>query len=76
MANRIEINDEQLDNVNGGAITYTWDGKTGSLGMDGNNTYILLDKAAFLNVYNQMFGKYSDLDIIKELRKKGIIKKP
>ena len=76
MANRISINDEQLDNVTGGAITYTWDGKTGSLGLNGKNTYMLLDKAAFLEVYNDLFGKVSDAEIIKTLREKKIIKKP
>lgn len=76
MSDRIEINEEMLDGVNGGAITYTWDGTTGSLGMNGKNTYMLLDKAAFLEVYKSMFGKYSDADIIRELRNKGIIKKP
>jgi len=76
MANRIAINEEQLDNVTGGAITYTWDGKTGSLGLNGKNTYMLLDKAAFLEVYNELFGKVSDAEIIKTLREKKIIKKP
>lgn len=76
MANRIEINDEQLDTVNGGAITYTWDGTQGSLGVNGTNPYILLNKDAFLKVYNEMFGKYNDAEIIKELKKQKIIKKP
>lgn len=76
MSDRIEIKDELLGEVSGGAITYTWDGKQGSLGIDGNNPYILLDKAAFLEVYNDMFGKYTDTQIIKELRNRGIIKAP
>lgn len=76
MSNRIQIDDELLDNVTGGAITYTWDGTQGSLGIDGNNPYVLLDKGAFLEVYNEMFGKYTDTQIIKELRNRGIIKKP
>lgn len=75
MADRIEINEEQLDNINGGAITYTWDGTQGSLGIDGNNVFKLLDKGAFLKVYNEMFGKYNDVEIIKALKAKGIIKK-
>ncbi len=76
MSDKIELHDEELDSVTGGAITYTWDGTQGSLGMNGNNPYILLDKSAFLAVYNEMFGKYSDADIIRTLREKGIIKKP
>lgn len=76
MADRIEIKDEQLDNVSGGAITYTWNGTEGSLGIDGNNIYKLLNKDAFLGVYNDMFGKYTDLEIIKELKARGIVIKP
>ena len=76
MADRIAINEEQLDDINGGAITYTWDGSQGSLGMNGKNIYTLLDKNAFLKVYNEMFGKASDAEIIKTLRAQGIIKKP
>ena len=76
MSEKYEIRDEELDNVTGGAITYTWDGHQGSLGMNGVNKYTLLDKSAFLEVYNEMFGKYSDADIIRTLREKGIIKKP
>ncbi len=73
MSDRIEINDELLGDVSGGAITYTWDGNQGSLGMNGRNPYQLLNKDAFLKVYNEMFGKSSDAEIIKELFKQGII---
>lgn len=76
MSDRTEIKDELLEEISGGAITYTWDGTQGSLGIDGVNKYVLLDKSAFLSVYNEMFGKYSDMDIIRELYKQGIIKKP
>lgn len=73
---KIELRDDELDNVTGGAITYTWNGTEGSLGINGNNPYKLLDKEAFLEVYNKMFGKYNDLEIVKELRNQGIIVKP
>lgn len=76
MSDKYELHDEELDNVSGGRITYTWDGHEGSLGMNGVNKYKLFDKNAFLAVYNEMFGKYSDADIIRRLREKGIIKKP
>ncbi len=76
MANRLEIMDEELDNVSGGKITYTWNGTEGSLGINGNNKYKLLNKDAFVNIYNQMKADYSDADIIKALREQGIIVKP
>lgn len=75
MSDKYEIRDEELDNVTGGAITYTWNGKEGSLGMNGVNKYDLLDKEAFLKIYHEMFGKYSDADIIRRLRSEGIIQK-
>ncbi len=76
MADRISIEEELLDNINGGAITYTWNGQTGSLGIDGKNIYTLHDKEAYLKVYNENFGKKNDLEIIKILKQKGIITKP
>ena len=76
MSDRIEIEDELLDNIDGGAITYTWDGNQGSLGVNGNNPYQLVDKSKFLEIYNDMFGKYNDAEIIKELKKQGVVKKP
>jgi len=76
MSNREPINEQELQQVNGGQITYCWNGKTGSLGMNGVNKYKLLDKEAFLKVYNEMFGQYSDADIIRVLRERGIIVKP
>ena len=76
MSDRSIINDEQLDNVSGGKITYTWDGSEGTLGMNGNNKYKLLDKSKFISIYNEMKDDYSDADIIRELREQGVIKKP
>lgn len=76
MSNREPINDQEVMQVNGGAITYCWDGNKGSLGMNGNNKYELHDKEAFLKIYREMFGQYSDADIIRRLREKGIISKP
>ena len=76
MSDRIEINESELERVSGGEITYCWNGTEGSLGMNGINKYRLLDKDAFLAIYNQMFGTYSDADIIRTLREQGIIVKP
>ena len=73
MADRIAITEDQLENITGGAITYTWNGTEGSLGIDGNNIYKLLNKDAFLNIYNENFGKKTDLEIIKILKAQGII---
>ena len=76
MSKRMIINEEQLDSVTGGKITYTWDGSQGSLGMNGVNKYILLDKNAIIKVYNEMSSDYNDAEIIRALREKHIIVKP
>lgn len=76
MADRIELHEGELDNVSGGQITYTWDGNQGSLGMNGNNKYQLLDKSKFIKIYNEMKADYSDAEIIKALRDQGVIRKP
>ena len=76
MSDRKKLIDEELDNVSGGNITYTWDGDQGSLGMNGVNKYQLLDKNKFVSIYNTMKDEYSDADIIKELRQQGVIRKP
>lgn len=74
---RNEILDEELENVTGGKITYTWssDDHIGTIGLDGNNKFILLDKAAFADYYKSVMGTMSDGAILKQLLNKGIIKK-
>lgn len=75
MANRVEIFDEDLANVNGGRITYTWDGSTGTIGLNGKNNFVLLDKAAFVSYYNSVKDTATDAEVLNTLLKKGIIKK-
>lgn len=76
MGNREVLNDQELDFVNGGRLTYTWDGTTGSFGVNGNNPYILVSKDAYLAYYNEVKDDLSELEIVKNLLKKGIIRKP
>lgn len=51
-----ELSDEMLENVVGGEITYTWDGSQGTIGINGYNPFILLDKDAFISYYNSVKG--------------------
>lgn len=76
MANRVELFDDELDKVTGGKITYTWDGSVGTIGINGNNPYILLDKNAFGAYYSQVKDSMPETQILKNLLAKGIIKKP
>lgn len=70
------ISEEELDNVVGGEITYTWDGSQGTIGINGNNPFILLDKAAFTSYYNSVKGSgITEAQVLNNLLAKGIIKK-
>lgn len=70
-----QLNDDELDMVAGGDITYTWDGSIGSIGLDGNNPFILLDKQAYLDYFNSVHGTMTDGQILTNLYAMGIIKK-
>lgn len=73
---RNAIMDNDLDNVTGGKITYTWDGSTGTIGINNNNAFVLLDKNAFVSYYNSVKGTgIKESEILKNLLAKGIIRK-
>lgn len=78
MSNRIELCDELLNNVTGGKITYTWDESAhiGTIGINDNNPFILLDKDAFVSYYNSVKGTgVTESQVLTALLKRGIIKK-
>ncbi len=72
MANKVELFDEELDAVTGGKITYTWDGSVGTIGMNGNNIYKLVDKEAFVEYYNSVKGTKKNSQILRYLLENGI----
>lgn len=76
MSSRIEINDNDSRNISGGKITYTWDGTQGTIGINGYNNFILLDKDAFGEYYTEVKGYMPEVEILKNLHAMGIIKKP
>ncbi len=73
---KTELFDEDLMDVNGGQITYTWNGESGTIGMNGRNPYILVNKAAFIQYFNSVRGTVSDADILRHLLSEGIAKRP
>ena len=76
MSSREYLLDEELENVTGGKITYTWDGSAGTIGINGNNAFVLLDKDAFVSYYNSVKGTgIKESQVLKNLLAKGIIKK-
>lgn len=76
MSNRREILDLELDNVTGGKITYTWDGNQGSIGINGNNNFVLVNKDAFMAYYLEVRDTMSEVDILRNLFAQNIITKP
>lgn len=78
MDKKYQLSDEELENVTGGKITYTWSShdNIGTIGLDENNFLILLDKAAFAEYYKSVAGTMSDGAILKQLLAKGIAKLP
>ena len=76
MSKRVELNNTELDFVSGGDITYTWNGEYGSIGIDGNNPFILVNKDAYLEYYNKVHGTMTDGDILRHCLEVGIARKP
>ncbi len=75
MSERIELFDDELLNVSGGQITYTWDGTTGTIGMNGYNPFVLVNKGAFITYYNEVKGTKSDAEILSHLLATGVIRR-
>lgn len=70
---KVELFDEELNDVTGGRITYTWDGNKGTIGINGNNNLTLIDKDAFVSYYKSVQGTgMKDSQILKDLLAKGI----
>lgn len=71
-----EIFDADLENIVGGQITYTWNGHIGSIGINGYNNFVLLNKDAFGAFYMEHKGEMTEKEILKRLFGLGIIRKP
>lgn len=76
MSNKQEILDAELDNISGGQITYTWDGTQGSIGINGYNNFILLNKDAFGKYYMEVKDTMPEKEILKNLLAQNIIARP
>ena len=75
MNNRIALDEEWLDGVNGGKITYTWDGTSGTIGIDGTNPFILVDKDGFITYWKSVAGTMTDCQILRNLIQMGYARK-
>ena len=48
MSNRVELNDELMESVIGGTITFDWDGSIGHCGLNGDKSYTFSNKQRFV----------------------------
>ena len=73
MGDRIQLFEDDLVDVTGGQITYTWDGTSGTIGMNGRNPYTLVDKDAFVAYYKSVQGTgIKDSQVLRYLLEHGI----
>lgn len=75
MANRMELNEELLDGVVGGNLTYTWFGGQGTCGLNNNNKWKFTDKNAFENMMNDCMRTkgMTDVETLQAMLAAGII---
>lgn len=71
-----EIFDADLEKITGGQITYTWNGHIGSIGINGYNNFVLLNKDAFGAYYAEHKGEMSEKKILQNLYAMHIIRDP
>lgn len=72
---KVELNKEEMELVAGGDITYTWNGESGTIGINGKNPFILVDKQGFIDYLNEVHGTMTDAEILSNLLDMGIITK-
>ena len=75
MAEHILIDEELLDEVVGGNLTYTWFGGQGTCGLNNNNKWKFSDKVKFESFMQDCLQnkKMSDVDTLKAMLGQGII---
>ena len=75
MSNRIQLDDQMLEDVVGGNITYTWFGGQGTCGLNNNNKWKFSDKAKFESFMKDCLQNkgMSDVDTLKAMLAAGII---
>ena len=75
MSNRIQLDDEMLEDVAGGNLTYTWFGGQGTCGLNNNNKWKFTDKVKFESFMKDCMQnkKMSDVDTLKAMLAAGII---
>lgn len=74
MSNRIEINDEALEQVVGGNITFDWDGKVGHCGLNGAKNYTFNSRSDFVAAVTACYkAGMTDAETLQKLASDGVI---
>ena len=74
MSNRELLNDEMLETVSGGNITFTWRYQKGTCGLNGDYSYSFTNRSAFLAKIKECYGQgMNDAETLSALLSAGII---
>ena len=75
MANRMQINDDMLEEVVGGNLTYTWFGGQGTCGLNNNNKWKFSNKVKFESFMKDCMQNkgMTDVQTLQAMAAAGII---
>ncbi len=74
MGDRIELNDEILETVAGGNITFDWDGKVGHCGLNGDKSYTFNSRSEFVAAVVKCYqAGMTDAECINKLTEDKVI---
>lgn len=75
MSNRIQLDDQMLEDVVGGNLTYTWFGGQGTCGLNNNHKWKFSDKTKFESFMKDCMQNkgMNDVDTLKAMLAAGII---
>ena len=74
MAKRVELNNDMLENVVGGNITFDWDGHIGHCGLNGDKSYTFNDRSEFIGFAKKCHSQgLSDAECLQAMIDNGII---
>lgn len=76
MSNRSLIDENALEAVYGGNITFDWDGKNGNCGLNGDKSYSFDNRTTFVNAVIQCYqAGMTDVECFDKLVQDGVVKK-
>lgn len=75
MTDRVQLNDEVLETVSGGNITFTWRNQKGTCGLNGDYSHTFSDRGAFLSKIKECYANgMNDAQTLDALINAGIVK--